>query len=120
MRRCAALLLCALLCQFAVAQSNPTKRSITDKDLFKFQWVGDPQVSPDGQRVVFVRVTVNEKKDGYDTALWVVKPPAESHSLRSWQCCLWLVARHGRSRICRARPRTLCGRQVESRLHSFA
>src|SRR5271167_1298677 len=73
MRRCAFVVAIVLavpfLSQVGIAQ---TKRSITDKDLFRFQWIGDPQVSPDGTRVVFVRVTVNEKKDNYDTALWMV------------------------------------------------
>ena len=48
------------------------KRPITEKDLWDFVWIGDPQVAPDGARVAFVRVSVNEKKDGYDTALWSV------------------------------------------------
>ena len=48
------------------------KRNITEKDLFNFVWIADPQVSPDGSRVAFVRVTVNEKKDGYSTAIWTV------------------------------------------------
>ena len=48
------------------------KRNITEKDLFDFVWIGDPQVSPDGSRVAFVRVTVNEKKDGYNTSIWTV------------------------------------------------
>ncbi|HKS11245.1 MAG TPA: S9 family peptidase [Pyrinomonadaceae bacterium] len=48
------------------------KRNITEKDLFNFVWIGDPQVSPDGSRVAFVRVTVNEKKDGYNTSIWTV------------------------------------------------
>src|SRR5205085_11270837 len=48
------------------------KRGITEKDLFEFVWIGDPQISPDGSRVAFVRVTVNEKKLGYDTAIWTV------------------------------------------------
>src|SRR5439155_4966571 len=48
------------------------KRAITEKDLFDFVWIGDPQVSPDGSRVAFVRVTVNEKKEGYNTSIWTV------------------------------------------------
>jgi dipeptidyl aminopeptidase/acylaminoacyl peptidase len=48
------------------------KRSITEKDLFKFTWIADPQLSPDGSQVAFVRVTVADKKDDYDTALWIV------------------------------------------------
>jgi dipeptidyl aminopeptidase/acylaminoacyl peptidase len=48
------------------------KRNITEKDLFDFVWIGDPQVSPDGSQVAFVRVTVNEKKEGYNTSIWIV------------------------------------------------
>src|SRR5438874_7894033 len=50
----------------------PAKRSITEKDLFDFVWIGDPQISPDGARVAYVRVTANEKKDGYNTSIWMV------------------------------------------------
>ena len=64
----------ALLCLTSLfsAQAAPATRSITEKDLFDFVWLGDPQISPDGSRVAYVRVTVNEKKEGYDTAIWVV------------------------------------------------
>src|SRR5437764_2481870 len=48
------------------------KRNITEKDLWDFVWVGDPQVSPDGSRVAFVRVTVNDKREGYNTTIWSV------------------------------------------------
>jgi len=48
------------------------KRAITEMDLFKFVWIADPQISPDGSRVAFVRVWVNQKADRYDTALWIV------------------------------------------------
>ena len=58
----------AALTTSAVAE----KRNITEKDLFNFVWVGDAQVSPDGSRVAFVRVTVNEKKEGYNTSIWAV------------------------------------------------
>ena len=48
------------------------KRAITEKDLWDFVWIGDPQVSPDGSRVAFVRITVNEKREGYNTSIWSV------------------------------------------------
>src|SRR5262245_27135983 len=57
------------------------KRPITEKDLWDFVWIGDPQVSPDGSRVAFVRVTVNEKKEGYNTSIWSV-PVAGSEAPR--------------------------------------
>ncbi len=48
------------------------KRPITERDLFQFTWIADPQPSPDGSQVAFVCVTVNDKKDDYDTAIWMV------------------------------------------------
>jgi dipeptidyl aminopeptidase/acylaminoacyl peptidase len=48
------------------------KRLITETDLLKFVWVADPQIAPDGSRVAFVRVWVNQKADRYDSALWIV------------------------------------------------
>jgi dipeptidyl aminopeptidase/acylaminoacyl peptidase len=65
--------ICLLLGLSAGADSAlAEKRNITEKDLFDFVWIGDPQVSPDGSRVAFVRVTVNEKKEGYNTSIWTV------------------------------------------------
>jgi dipeptidyl aminopeptidase/acylaminoacyl peptidase len=64
------LFLCAALLAPAVARPADT-RPITEMDLFRFVWVADPQISPDGGRVAFVRVAVNKKKDGYETAVWV-------------------------------------------------
>ena len=46
------------------------QRSITETDLFKFTWIADPQISPDGATVAFVRVTVNEKDNRYESSLY--------------------------------------------------
>ena len=66
------LLAVALLLAAQQAGPAPARRPIQETDLFQFTWIADPQMSPDGADVAFVRVTVNEKKDGYDTALWIV------------------------------------------------
>jgi dipeptidyl aminopeptidase/acylaminoacyl peptidase len=61
-----------LMLVLLLVASAAQARSITEKDIFRFQWVGDPQVSPDGSQVAFVRVTVDEKKDTYLTSIWAV------------------------------------------------
>jgi dipeptidyl aminopeptidase/acylaminoacyl peptidase len=48
------------------------KRFITEKDLLKFTWIADPQIAPDGSTIAFVRVTVNEKENRYETSLFTV------------------------------------------------
>jgi dipeptidyl aminopeptidase/acylaminoacyl peptidase len=62
----------ALCLAFLATNSWAQKRNVTERDLWDFVWIGDPQVSPDGSRVAFVRVTVNEKKEGYGTSIWSV------------------------------------------------
>src|SRR5258707_505427 len=69
-RHLLAVALCFAAAITALAQAQ--KRSITEKDIFQFNWIGDPQISPDGSRVAFVKVTVDEKKTGYDTCIWSV------------------------------------------------
>src|SRR5262245_8326137 len=65
--------LALLALTFFTAPALAQRRPITEKDLFSFAWVADPQISPDGSQVAFVRVTIDEKKDAYETAIWIVK-----------------------------------------------
>src|SRR5213082_3016755 len=61
-----------ILFALGIGTALAEKRAITEKDVWDFVWIGDPQVSPDGARVAFMRVTVNEKKEGYNTSIWSV------------------------------------------------
>ncbi|HVP47292.1 MAG TPA: S9 family peptidase [Bryobacteraceae bacterium] len=56
----------------AGADQTTAKRPITEKDLFNFNWIATPQLSPDSTRVVFTRVIVDEKRTGYESSLWLV------------------------------------------------
>ena len=74
-----AVLVCATASSGApIAESS---RLITEKDLFKFTWIADPQISADGSTVAFVRVTVNEKENRYETSIFTV-PTRGSESPR--------------------------------------
>jgi dipeptidyl aminopeptidase/acylaminoacyl peptidase len=77
-----AFVACLLVLVASLSTAFADKRNITEKDLWDFVWIGDPQVSPDGSRVAFVRVTVNEKKEGYTTSIWSVPTSGgEPHQL---------------------------------------
>src|SRR3954447_17621105 len=72
LRRSTALFLMLSMTLLTSLQAQDGKRLITEKDIFQFNWTANPQISPDGSQVAFVKVNVNEKRDGYDTALWGV------------------------------------------------
>jgi dipeptidyl aminopeptidase/acylaminoacyl peptidase len=64
-----------LVCALALLSASPRAagtRFITETDLFKFTWIADPQIAPDGSSVVFARVTANEKENRYESSLFVV------------------------------------------------
>jgi dipeptidyl aminopeptidase/acylaminoacyl peptidase len=70
MRRVASLVIAVVV--WSVTPIAQTTRSITETDLFKFTWIADPQISPDGKAVAFVRVTANEKENRYETSIVTV------------------------------------------------
>ena len=45
-----------------IGAQQPAGR-LTLKDIFELEWAADPQISPDGKRVVFVRAGFDIMKD---------------------------------------------------------
>src|SRR5690348_10381006 len=66
----------------SAADQTAAKRFITEKDLFDFTWVANPQLSPDGSRVAFTRVIVDEKRTGYETSIWTVSTTGNEAPVR--------------------------------------
>lgn len=63
-------------------RTSSQKRLLTEKDLFDFVWVANPEVAPDGARVAFTRVTVDEKRTNYETSIWMVAAKGKEIPIR--------------------------------------
>jgi dipeptidyl aminopeptidase/acylaminoacyl peptidase len=82
-RVCALVISVAIITSLAAQTATPpAKRSITDKDIFSFIWIANPQLSPDGARVAFTRVNVDEKRTGYETSIWMVSTSGNDAPVR--------------------------------------
>ena len=47
-------------------------RAMTPDDLYEITWVGECDISPDGERVAFVATKMDRETDRYQSAIWVV------------------------------------------------
>ena len=72
----------SLMAQVVAQPAGSQKRLISEKDLFNFVWVGDPQLAPDGKRVAFTRVTVDSKRTGYETSIWIADTNGKEAPIR--------------------------------------
>lgn len=53
-------------------------RPVTLDDLFRFRLVGDPQIAPDGKRVVFTVRRTDREKNKYFASLWMADVASET------------------------------------------
>ena len=76
------MLVASVAAQDATQPVGSQKRSLTETDLFHFVWVANPQLSPDGSHVVFTRVTIDEKRTGYETSIWIAASNGKESPVR--------------------------------------
>ncbi|MBO6522781.1 MAG: S9 family peptidase [Balneolaceae bacterium] len=60
----------------AHAQDSP---SFSAMDVFELQWVDNPQISPDGNHVVFSRRGFNKMTDRRTSSLWIINSDGSGH-----------------------------------------
>ena len=58
------------------------KRRFRPEDAFRLRSANDPDLSPDGRRVAFARVEVDEEKDRLSSSIWVVAVDGSSPARR--------------------------------------
>ncbi|MFP4200063.1 MAG: S9 family peptidase [Clostridia bacterium] len=47
-------------------------RRLETNDLYRYRWISDAQISPNGDRVAYVVTRVREDETGYESSIWMV------------------------------------------------
>lgn len=69
----------ALVCSFCVIAESNTFRTFKAEDVFALEWAADPQVSPDGKRIVYVRTAFDKRLDRAVGTLWMLDARSGEH-----------------------------------------
>jgi dipeptidyl aminopeptidase/acylaminoacyl peptidase len=56
----------------ASAQEKPSETKLTTEHYFDLERIGDAQISPDGQRIIYTRQQVNRLEDRWEPSLWIM------------------------------------------------
>ena len=67
-----------LSCEGLIAQNQ--KPAFSSMDVFELEWAEDPQISPDGSRVVYARRGMDIMKDRRMSRLWIINSDGTDHS----------------------------------------
>ncbi len=59
-----------------IAQPDQT---FTGMDVFELEWVEDPQISPDGEQIVYIRRGMDKMKDRRISRLWMMDADGSNH-----------------------------------------
>jgi acylaminoacyl-peptidase len=76
--RAAALILVALAAQVCVA-SAAARPPFAPLDVFGLEWASEPMISPDGERIAYVRRSFDVKTDTQRGTIWLVDRAGSSH-----------------------------------------
>ena len=79
----AALALPLTLAMIGSALAAEGSAKLGPESLFDWQFVGDPRISPDGKRIVYVRAVVDRARDDYDYDLWIDDGSGDPRALTS-------------------------------------
>ena len=70
----------AAAASLSAAAQSAALRPFQPRDVFDLAWAADPQISPDGSRIVFARGAFDIMKDGTRSRLWIIN--ADGTNLR--------------------------------------
>ena len=64
---------------FIISSSVIAQNKFENLDVFELQYARDPQISPDGSKVVYIRTKMDIMKDGKSSSLWIMNSDGTNH-----------------------------------------
>mgnify|MGYP001226031981 CR=1 FL=1 len=64
---------------FIFSSSVNAQNKFENLDVFELQYALDPQISPDGSKVVYIRTKMDIMKDGKSSSLWIMNSDGTNH-----------------------------------------
>src|SRR5438874_39423 len=61
------------------AADDAAKKPLQPMDVFKLEYADDPQIAPDGKRIVYVRNFMDVMKDRQRSNLWIINVDGSGH-----------------------------------------
>lgn len=61
-----------LFLTLTAASAESANRALTSADYFEFEEVSDPQISPDGKRIVYTRRWIDSVGDKWNSSIWII------------------------------------------------
>ena len=74
------LQLCIIVSLKSTVTLSQEKQAFCSMDVFSMEWVDDPQISPDGKKVVYIRRGMNIMTDRRQSRLWIINTDGSDHS----------------------------------------
>ena len=73
-------LFCAIICiSISISAYGQEKQVFSDLDVFELEWASNPQISPDGQQVVYNRNGFDIMTDRRESRLWIMNIDGSNH-----------------------------------------
>jgi dipeptidyl aminopeptidase/acylaminoacyl peptidase len=73
-------------CLFAtVARAQQSPRGITAEDYFSFEFISDPQLSPDGKLVAYVVTKIDRAQNRRNSSIWIAATDSAADGRAPWQ-----------------------------------
>src|SRR5713226_2037190 len=83
----------------ALTRAQDSSHNLTAMDEFQLQLAADPQISPDGKKIVYLRRLADPMTDKRYANLWIINADGSDHHRQSPRFLAALVARQHPHRL---------------------